>query len=69
MSEALSTLDGNCNGFGCDAGLWLQFFVEFDHELQRAIFLQPGTGIAHYLQQPRAPIRPPKTAEEGARTK
>src|SRR5580692_11373183 len=68
--KALPTFIGDGHGFGSGSGLRVQFFVEFDHQLPRAIFVEPGVArIAHDLQQPGAHISTLKAAEETARAK
>jgi hypothetical protein len=68
--KAFPTFLGDGDGFGSGNGLRVQFFVEFDHQIPRAIFFQPGvTRIAHDLQQPGARISTVKAAEETAGAK
>jgi len=51
--KALAVVAGDGEGFRRHARLLVQFFVEFAHELHRAVLLQPGiAGIAHNLQKP-----------------
>jgi len=68
--KALPTFIGDRDGFGSGNELRVQFFVEFDHQIPRAILFQPGvTRIAHDLQQPGARISTVKAAEETAGAK
>src|SRR6266481_1181999 len=67
--QAFSIVSGNRQSFGGDAGLRMQFLVEFRHEFHRAILLQPGiTSIAHNLQKPGTRIATVEPAEKAVGT-
>ena len=67
--KALSVVAGDGEGFGRHARLLVQFFVEFAHELHRAVLLQPGiAGIAHNLQKPGSCVAAVKPTKKTAGT-